>query len=417
MTQYVMRLPDLGEGLVSAEISEWHVQTGDIVREDQPLVEMSTDKALVEVAAPVSGRVVSLSGAPGESIAVGAPLVIFDLDELSASTPAAASTQSPTESPTEFPTQSSTHISTHISTHQPQRVRASPATRRLAHEAGIDLQTISGSGPGGRIVRADLVRDESTSNPSVKAEVSEVLGPYDDIPLLGVRRVIAQRMVAAKRNAPHFAYVEEVDVTALECLRQTYNAEADARGGSADSSAPRLSYLPFIARALMNALADFPQCNAHYYEARNVLRRFHAVHLGIATHTPQGLKVPVVRAAQRLDLSDLAAHLQRVTQAAREGTAAREQLKGSTITLTSLGKLGGIVSTPILNLPEVAIIGVNKAVERVVVHDGKIAVRRIMNLSSSFDHRVVDGYDAAAMIQRLKSELEQPEQIFRSGMR
>ena len=174
MTQYVMRLPDLGEGLVSAEISEWHVQTGDIVREDQPLVEMSTDKALVEVAAPVSGRVVSLSGAPGESIAVGAPLVIFDLDELSASTPAAASTQSPTQSPT----QSSTQSSTHISTHQPQRVRASPATRRLAYEAGINLQTISGSGPGGRIVRGDLVRDESTSNPSVKEEVSDVLGPY-----------------------------------------------------------------------------------------------------------------------------------------------------------------------------------------------------------------------------------------------
>jgi 2-oxoisovalerate dehydrogenase E2 component (dihydrolipoyl transacylase) len=409
MTQYVMRLPDLGEGLVSAEISEWRVQTGDIVREDQPLVEMSTDKALVEVAAPVSGRVVSLSGAPGESIAVGAPLVIFDLDELSASTPAAASTQSPTQSPTQS--------STHISTHQPQRVRASPATRRLAYEAGINLQTISGSGPGGRIVRGDLVRDESTSNPSVKEEVSDVLGPYDEIPLVGVRRVIAQRMVAAKRNAPHFAYVEEVDVTALECLRQTYHAESDASGGTADSSALRLSYLPFIARALMNVLADFPQCNAHFDEARNVLRRFHAVHLGIATHTPQGLKVPVVRAAQRLDLSDLAAHLQRVTQAAREGTAAREQLKGSTITLTSLGKLGGIVSTPILNLPEVAIIGVNKAVERVVVHDGKIAVRRIMNLSSSFDHRVVDGYDAAAMIQRLKSELEQPEQIFRSGMR
>lgn len=396
MTQYVMRLADLGEGLVSAEISQWHVEVGDVVREDQPLVEMSTDKALVEVPAPVSGRIVSLSGGPGDSIAVGAPLVIFDLDERSASTPAQAATA--------------------VSTDQPRGVRASPATRRLAHDAGIDLQTISGSGPGGRILRTDLTRDKEKSAPTAKADLAESLEPYDEIPLLGVRRVIAQRMAAAKRNAPHFAYVEEVDVTALEWLRQAYHAESEVAGTTKDASAPRLSYLPFIARALMNVLAEFPQCNAHYDEARNVLRRFRAVHLGIATHTPQGLKVPVLHAAQDLDLRDLAAQLRQVTQAARAGTASREQLTGSTITLTSLGKLGGIVSTPILNLPEVAIIGVNKAVERVVVHDGKIAVRRIMNLSSSFDHRVVDGYDAAEMIQRLKSELEQPEQIFRSGM-
>ena len=397
MTQYVMRLADLGEGLVSAEISEWHVEVGDVVREDQPLVEMSTDKALVEVPAPVSGRVVSLSGEPGESIAVGAPLVIFELDESSTST----LSQAPAP----------------VSTHQPRSVRASPATRRLAHEAGIDLQTISGSGPGGRILRTDLASDEEKSDATAKEDVAEPLEPYDEIPLLGVRRVIAQRMVAAKRNAPHFAYVEEVDVTALEWLRQAYHAESEVAGTTKDASAPRLSYLPFIARALMNVLAEFPQCNAHYDEARNVLRRFRAVHLGIATHTPQGLKVPVLHAAQDLDLRDLAAQLRQVTQAARSGTASREQLTGSTITLTSLGKLGGIVSTPILNLPEVAIIGVNKAVERVVVHDGKIAVRRIMNLSSSFDHRVVDGYDAAEMIQRLKSELEQPEQIFRCGMK
>ncbi len=377
-----MRLPDLGEGLVSAEVVEWHVKPGDFIEEDQPLVEMSTDKAVVEVPSPVTGQVISLTGAPGEVIAVGAELAVFERKGEASAEPLAE------VSPTPAPTAASI------------AVRASPAMRRAAREAGIDLATVSGTGPGGRILRTDLEGQMGQG--------------YEDIPVIGVRRVIAQRMSEAKRLAPHFAYVEEVDVTALELLRQRLNAEREASVSAVENGRP-LSYLPFIARALINVLKEFPQCNAHYDESRNVLRQYRSVHLGIATHTPHGLKVPVLREAQRFDLIALGEALRAVTAAAREGRARREDLTGSTITLTSLGKLGGIVSTPILNLPEVAIIGINKAIERVVVHDGKIAIRRVMNLSSSFDHRFVDGYDAAAMIQRLKLELEQPEQIFRPG--
>lgn len=382
MTRHVMRLPDLGEGLVSAEVVEWHVKPGDFIEEDQPLVEMSTDKAVVEVPSPVTGQVISLTGAPGEVIAVGAELAVFERKGEASAEPLAE------VSPTPAPTAASI------------AVRASPAMRRAAREAGIDLATVSGTGPGGRILRTDLEGQMGQG--------------YEDIPVIGVRRVIAQRMSEAKRLAPHFAYVEEVDVTALELLRQRLNAEREASVSAVENGRP-LSYLPFIARALINVLKEFPQCNAHYDESRNVLRQYRSVHLGIATHTPHGLKVPVLREAQRFDLIALGEALRAVTAAAREGRARREDLTGSTITLTSLGKLGGIVSTPILNLPEVAIIGINKAIERVVVHDGKIAIRRVMNLSSSFDHRFVDGYDAAAMIQRLKLELEQPEQIFRPG--
>jgi 2-oxoisovalerate dehydrogenase E2 component (dihydrolipoyl transacylase) len=377
-----MRLPDLGEGLVSAEVVEWHVKPGDFIEEDQPLVEMSTDKAVVEVPSPVTGQVISLTGAPGEVIAVGAELAVFERKGEASAEPLAE------VSPTPAPTAASI------------AVRASPAMRRAAREAGIDLATVSGTGPGGRILRTDLEGQMGQG--------------YEDIPVIGVRRVIAQRMSEAKRLAPHFAYVEEVDVTALELLRQRLNAEREASVSAVENGRP-LSYLPFIARALINVLKEFPQCNAHYDESRNVLRQYRSVHLGIATHTPHGLKVPVLREAQRFDLIALGEALRAVTAAAREGRARREDLTGSTITLTSLGKLGGIVSTPILNPPEVAIIGINKAIERVVVHDGKIAIRRVMNLSSSFDHRFVDGYDAAAMIQRLKLELEQPEQIFRPG--
>jgi 2-oxoisovalerate dehydrogenase E2 component (dihydrolipoyl transacylase) len=276
----------------------------------------------------------------------------------------------------------------------PRRVMASPATRRRAAEAGVDLGTVAGSGPGGRVLALDLERAQQGA-PGVT-----------EIPVIGVRRLIAQRMSDSKRNAPHFAYVEEVDVTDLEALRVRLNAARKARG------AESLTYLPFIARALADALADFPQCNALYDAARNVLMRHAAVHMGIAAQTPDGLKVPVVRDVARRGLDDLTAEIRRVTEAARGGKAKREELSGSTITLTSLGKLGGIVSTPILNAPEVAIIGINKAVERVVVHDGAIAIRRIMNLSSSFDHRFVDGYDAAALVQALKARLEAPQDIF-----
>ncbi len=387
MTRHVMRLPDLGEGTVSAEVIAWKVAPGDVIREDAPLVEMSTEKAVVEVPSPVSGRVVALGGKPGDVIAVGAELVVFELDSAAVSAaPVVAA------SPAAAPTLARTTAAAGTVVPPSGRVRASPATRRRAFEAGIDLAAVRGSGPQGRILKLDLDRARAGS-PGIT-----------EIPVIGVRRLIAQRMAEAKRVAPHFAYVEEVDVTELEALRVALNSRRP--------SSAALTYLPFIVRALAQVLAEFPQCNAHYDEKRNLILRHAAVHAGIATQTPDGLKVPVVRDVLTHDLEGLAAEIRRVSEAARAGRARREDLTGSTITITSLGKLGGIVSTPILNLPEVAIIGINKAVERVVALDGKIAIRRMMNLSSSFDHRFVDGFDAAAMIQALKVRLEHPTEIF-----
>ena len=406
MTRHVMRLPDLGEGTVSAEVIAWKVKPGDRVREDAPLVEMSTDKAVVEVPSPVSGQVVSITGNPGDVIAVGAELAVFEI-EVKADAKAAVSAPTVTASPqvgsiAAVPPgkTASTSAAASAAKAPPSRpvassgrVMASPATRRRAFEAGIDLSTVSGSGPQGRILALDVERARS-GGPGIT-----------EIPVIGVRRLIAQRMAEAKRVAPHFAYVEEIDVTELEALRTSLNA-------SRAPGAASITYLPFIVRALAKVLKDFPQCNALYDEKRNVLVRHTAVHAGIATQTPDGLKVPVVRDVMAHDLEGLAAEIRRVSEAAKSGRARRDELSGSTITVTSLGKLGGIVSTPILNLPEVAIIGINKAVERVVVVDGKMVIRRMMNVSSSFDHRFVDGFDAAAMIQALKTQLEAPSQIF-----
>ena len=406
MTRFVMRVPDLGEGSVSAEVIAWKVAAGDTVREDAPLVELSTDKAVVEVPSPVSGVVVAVSGKPGDTLAVGSELAVFEVEgalegagvpsaapSARPASPAPSARPAPPASPAPPVAVAAPAPATQDSS-LPARVMASPATRRRASEIGLDLARVQGTGPGGRIVEADLERAQR-GTPGIT-----------EIPVIGVRRVIAQRMSDSKRNAPHFAYVEEVDVTDLEALRVRLNIARKAAGGES------LTYLPFIARALAAALAGFPQCNAHYDAARNVLLRHAVVHLGIATQTPDGLKVPVVRDVARRDLDDLTTEIRRVTEAARSGRARREELSGSTITLTSLGKLGGIVSTPILNAPEVAIIGINKAVERVVVHHGEIAIRRIMNLSSSFDHRFVDGYDAAALIQALKARIETPQDIF-----
>ena len=406
MTRFVMRVPDLGEGSVSAEVIAWKVAAGDTVREDAPLVELSTDKAVVEVPSPVSGVVVAVSGKPGDTLAVGSELAVFEVEGAleGQGVPSAAPSARPTAPALTAPPARSVPAAPPVAAASlapatqdsllPARVMASPATRRRASEIGLDLARVQGTGPGGRIVEADLERAQH-GTPGIT-----------EIPVIGVRRVIAQRMSDSKRNAPHFAYVEEVDVTDLEALRGRLNTARQASGGEA------FPYLPFIARALAAAIAGFPQCNAHYDAARNVLLRHAAVHLGIATQTPDGLKVPVVRDVARRDLDDLTTEIRRVTEAARSGRARREELSGSTITLTSLGKLGGIVSTPILNAPEVAIIGINKAVERVVVHHGEIAIRRIMNLSSSFDHRFVDGYDAAALIQALKARIETPQDIF-----
>ena len=399
MSQFIFKMPDLGEGTVDAEIVAWHTKPGDEVAEDQVIVEVMTDKAAVEVPAPVSGRVISITGAPGDKVAVGSPLIIF---ETSAQAPAdePASEKAPAASASSVAPAAPTIPVSASAPARSGRVMTSPANRRRAREAGIDLATVSGSGPGGRIVRSDV--ESATANPAPnRAAAPETT----EIKVIGVRRVIADRMSEAKRNIPHFAYVEEVDVTELESLRHHLNL-------SRPDGAAGLSFLPFVVMALTRVLEHFPQCNVLHDAARGVLIRHRAVHVGIATQTQDGLKVPVVRNAQSMQLWQVAAEIRRLAERARGNRATRDELMGSTITVTSLGKLGGIASTPIINAPEVAIIGLNKAIERPMVHGGAVAIRRIMNLSSSFDHRFVDGYDAAAMIQELKELLEHPALIF-----
>ncbi len=466
MSQFVFKLPDLGEGTVEAEIVGWRVKPGDRVSEDDVIVEVMTDKAAVEVPSPVAGRVVSVSGAPGDMVPVGSPLIVFETEvqagesggQVTASpaaipatlplatvagrdaVPAIANAR-PTNNAHPVPSTRGNGIGTAHANGHAGRVATSPAIRRRAHEAGVDLRNVAGSGPNGRIVRKDFdayLQQHSGGNAARGAQeklatlrarvvdsgvgvgatagmgsgradvgiVSHTPGAAtEEIKVIGLRRLIAQRMSEAKRNIPHFAYVEEIDVTELETLRRHLNSKLTP-GTSA------LTYLPFLALALVRVLKDFPQANALYDNERGVIIRHRAVHIGIATQTPEGLKVPVVRNAQARSLWDLAAEMRRVSEAARTNKASREELSGSTITITSLGKLGGIASTPIINAPEVAIIGVNRAVERPVVLNGAITIRRMMNLSSSFDHRFVDGYDAAALIQSLKERLEHPATIF-----
>jgi 2-oxoisovalerate dehydrogenase E2 component (dihydrolipoyl transacylase) len=415
MSQFIFKMPDLGEGTVDAEIVAWHTKAGDIVSEDQVIVEVMTDKAAVEVPAPVSGTVVSIHGAAGDKIAVGSPLIVFETSSSAApaaqpvvaakpaeAKPAEAAVAAVTTAQAAQPVAAARAVAASAPVRQ-GRVMASPANRRRAHEAGIDLATVAGSGPGGRIVRSDL---ESVVRAPRAAAARPETGPETtEIKVIGLRRLIAERMSEAKRNIPHFAYVEEVDVTELESLRLHLNNSRPKEAGS-------LSLLPFVVVALTRVLESFPQCNVLYDAARGVLVRHRAAHVGIATQTPDGLKVPVIRNAQALGIWEVGGEIRRLAERARNNKATREELSGSTITVTSLGKLGGIASTPIINAPEVAIIGLNKAVERPVVHQGAVAVRRIMNLSSSFDHRFVDGYDAAAMIQALKELLEHPAMIF-----
>ncbi len=425
MSNYVFKLPDLGEGTVEAEIVNWRVKPGDTVAEDEVIVEVMTEKAAVEVPAPVSGRVLSITGGPGDMVPVGADLIVIETGAQAApQAPAAqaAAAAAPTPQREPAPRAAGANGAAAPQAAEPSaaqvrsgRVATSPAIRRRAHEAGIDLQQVTGSGPNGRIVPKDLeayvTRRAASPTPlrpapkAVPAPRAAFAGATEEIKVIGLRRVIAQRMSEAKRTIPHFAYVEELDISELESLRRQLNRKPPA-------GAAALSYLPFLGLALVRVLKEFPQCNAHYDAERGVIVRHAAVHLGVATQTPEGLKVPVVHDAQELSLWELAAQMRRVSEAARTNKARREELSGSTITITSLGKLGGIASTPIINAPEVAIIGVHRAIERPVVIEGAIAIRLMMNLSSSFDHRFVDGYDAAAMIQALKECLEHPATIF-----
>jgi 2-oxoisovalerate dehydrogenase E2 component (dihydrolipoyl transacylase) len=405
MSEYIFKLPDLGEGTVESEIGEWFIKVGDHVSEEDLVGTMMTDKAAVELSSPVSGTVVKLAGEPGDIVAVGAPLVIIETNGPAVDAAAPTTETAAEPAPRSAGKAEPAAVEVADDAAERSRVMTSPAIRRRAKEAGVDLALIPGSGPGGRILRKDFdlyLKAHATGTPFTAAAAPST--KVKEIKIIGLRRLIAERMSAAKREIPHFAYVEEIDVTELEALRSHLN---DARDAPA-----RLTLLPFLGLALVRALREFPQCNVTHDKNRNLLLQHDAVHLGVATQTQDGLKVPVVKHAETRSLDDLAAEIQRVTTAARDNRAKKSELSGSTITMTSLGRLGGIVSTPIINSPEVAIIGVNKAVERPVVFNGQVAVRLMMNLSSSFDHRFVDGYDAAAMIQRIKDMLEHPATIF-----
>jgi len=439
---YVFKLPDVGEGTAEAELVAWRVAVGDRVDEDQPLADVMTDKATVELTSPVGGVITALHGEAGGVVAVGSPLVRLQVEGAgnAASAPHAAAPSTATRSPSPaggggtLPVPASgsspaergrgTSVAggggvsraavaaqSRLSTERPL---ASPAVRRRAHDLGVALQFVSGSGPGGRVSHADL--DAHLSRPSPHGEgqtrsagqgggVSRPRTAVHEIKIIGMRRRIAQQMQEAKRHIPHITYVEEIDATELDALRVHLNA-------TKRPDRPKLTLLPFFLRALVKVLPEHPQINARYDDEAGVLQQFDGVHVGVATQGPNGLLVPVVRHAETLDLYAAAAEIARVTGAAKDGSAKRDELTGSTITLTSLGPLGGVVHTPIVNWPEVAIVGPNKLVERPVVKDGVIQIRKMMNLSSSFDHRIVDGWDAAMFVQKMKGLLEHPAALF-----
>jgi len=394
MGKHVFKLPDIGEGVVEGEVVQWHVAAGDAVTEDDPIVDVMTDKATVTIPSPITGVVSSLSGDVGEMVAVGSTLVEFDSDT------AAVTTSEPEPAPAPEPVAAPVAPS--------GKVLASPAIRRRAREAGVDLTQVRGSGPAGRVRHADLdayIAAGGTVSGAAPSAYSTKRTGVTEVKVVGLRRKIAEQMTISKRTIPHFSYFEEADVTELEALRQMLNA-------SRDESQPKLTYLPFIMLALSKIMPDHPECNAHYDDQSEVVSRHDAVHIGIATQTERGLYVPVVKHVEAMDAWQAAAELQRVAGAARGGTASLDDLTGSTFTITSLGRDGGLGATPIINHPEVAILGIHKARDMPVAKDGQIVVRRIMNLSSSFDHRVVDGADGAALVQHLRRMLEHPALIF-----
>ena len=405
MSEFVFKLPDLGEGTVEAEIAEWMVRVGDKVLEEDPVCAMLTDKAAVELPAPVSGTIVSLAGEEGDTVAVGSPLIVFETNGDAVATAGNGGAPDKVEQTPVDDTEPVSPPRTPEPAPATGKVATSPSIRARAREAGVDLGQVPGTGPRGRILKADFEAFLASGEAAPVAAAPSRRSGTTEIKVIGLRRKIAERMAKSASEIPHFTYVEEVDVTALESLRRHLNSK------KAEGEA-KLTPLAYLGMAVAKVLGAFPQCNALYDDGRNVIVRHEAVHLGIATQTGDGLKVPVVRNAEALSLDGMAWEIRRVAEAARDGSASRDELSGSTITITSLGKLGGIVSTPVINQPEVAIIGVNRAVDRPVVMDGRVEVRTMMNMSSSFDHRFVDGYDAAAMIQSLKEYLEQPATIF-----
>ncbi|WP_417250803.1 dihydrolipoamide acetyltransferase family protein [Castellaniella sp.] len=445
---HIIKMPDIGEGIAEVELVEWHVQPGEAVVEDQILADVMTDKATVQVPSPVHGTVVSLGGQVGETMAVGSELIRLEIEgegnehtirnrapvaadaskavaaapvapahkETKSPEPEAQPSASPTQphQTADAPAAPARPQVAHASSHAPartegQRPLASPAVRRRAWDLGITLQYVPGTGPAGRITQGDLdawlARDRNATSNRTSGSLYQSSNQETEVPVIGLRRKIAQKMQESKRRIPHFTYVEEIDVTELESLRARLNTRYSTERG-------KLTLLPFLARAMVLALREFPQINARFDDEAGIVTQYGGVHLGVAAQTPSGLMVPVVHHAETLDLWSCAAEIARLAEAARQGKAARDELTGSTITITSLGPLGGVVSTPVINHPEVAIVGVNRVIERPVFQEGRVVARKLMNLSSSFDHRVVDGMHAAEFIQCIRRYLECPALLF-----
>ena len=435
MAEHVIRLPDVGEGIAEAELVEWHVKVGDLVRADTTLAAVMTDKATVEIPSPVDGEIIWLGAEIGDKVPVGSDLVRLkvpgerdaastaqpqlrsvaaeEAKPASAAKPSAADSKHrgtpPVISPTPPPRQAQPA--------EPQPARrttaragavrpvASPAVRLRARETGIDLRQVPGTGPAGRITHEDLDAFAARDPRVMRSQALQPKSAIEDVKVIGLRRRIAEQMEVAHARIPHITYVEEVDVTALEELRETLNRRKR-------KEQPRLTLLPFLMRAMVSAIAKQPRLNALFDDEAGVIHQHAGVHIGVAAQTSAGLLVPVVRHAESLDLWDCAAEVARLAEAARTGTATRDELSGSTITITSLGAMGGVVSTPIINHPEVAIVGVNKIMMRPVWDGAGFVPRKMMNLSSSFDHRVIDGWDAATFVQSIKTLLETPALIF-----
>ncbi|OWO94213.1 branched-chain alpha-keto acid dehydrogenase subunit E2 [Rhizobium esperanzae] len=431
MGEFIIKMPDVGEGVAEAELVEWHVKPGDPVREDMVIAAVMTDKATVEIPSPVDGTVIWLAGDIGDRIAVKAPLVRIEtagesdeaqpirisqapvaetpkaeIAKLVPTAPASAPSPSPSPSPSPAPSPATATAPAPAPVEKPV---AAPSVRLFALESGVDLRQVQGSGPAGRILREDVEQflSQGTTPATAKNGLAKKTAT-EEIKLTGLRRRIAEKMVLSTSRIPHITYVEEVDMTALEELRATMNG--DRREGH-----PKLTVLPFLMRALVKAIAVQPEVNATFDDDAGIITRHSAVHIGIATQTPAGLTVPVVRHAEARGIWDCAAEMVRLSDAARSGTATRDELSGSTITVSSLGALGGIVSTPVINHPEVAIIGVNKIATRPVWDGTQFVPRKMMNLSSSFDHRIIDGWDAATFVQRMRTLLETPALIFIEG--
>ncbi|WP_423378674.1 dihydrolipoamide acetyltransferase family protein [Burkholderia sp. LMG 32019] len=443
---HVIKMPDIGEGIAEVELVAWHVEVGQTIKEDQPLADVMTDKAAVEIPSPVTGKVIELGGRIGEMMAVGSELIRLEVEgagNLKAGAPvreskvetapvAAAPSKAVADAPAESPARPATkhapeqprhakhagHSAHSVQVEPPraalapgERPLASPAVRQRAWDMGIELRYVRGTGEAGRILHADLDAYAGTGSGAARGSRGSQAHGYDqrndetEVPVIGLRRAIARKMQEAKRRIPHFSYVEEIDVTELESLRTELNRRyGDTRG--------KLTPLPLLIRAMVIALRDFPQINARFDDEAGVVTRYGAVHMGVATQTDGGLTVPVLRHAEARDVWSISVEIARLAEAVRANRAQRDELSGSTITISSLGALGGIVSTPVINHPEVGIVGVNRIVERPMIRDGAVVARKMMNLSSSFDHRVVDGADAAEFIQAVRAVLERPALLF-----